>query len=332
MRQVKQSTQRIVMVFMADESDHVSGLAGLTLTITASKDGAAFASISPTVTDRGSGWYAITLTTSHTGTLGDLALHVTGTGADPADVLLQVVADLPGIAQTGDAYARLGAAGAGLTALGDARIANLDAAVTTRAATGEAAAALAAYGGPTKAELDAGLAAVATATDMTTALASLATLLSRLSAANAQAIADWIDGGRLDLLLDAAASRPNGEVTVNVVASAGLVNQAAVAFKVGDRRPALEGLLKHADGTAVNLAGATVKFLMRPRHGTTPKVDAAATVIDAAAGQVRYEWAAADLDTVGHFEGEWEVDFGSSVKQTFPGAGFIQIAVGAGVA
>ena len=38
-------------------------------------------------------------------------------------------------AQSGDAYARLGAAGAGLTALGDTRIANLDAAVSTRLAT-----------------------------------------------------------------------------------------------------------------------------------------------------------------------------------------------------
>jgi hypothetical protein len=35
-------------------------------------------------------------------------------------------------AQTGDAFARVGAAGAGLTALGDARLANLDAAVSTR--------------------------------------------------------------------------------------------------------------------------------------------------------------------------------------------------------
>jgi hypothetical protein len=37
--------------------------------------------------------------------------------------------------QTGDSFARIGAAGAGLTALGDARIANLDAAVSTRMAT-----------------------------------------------------------------------------------------------------------------------------------------------------------------------------------------------------
>lgn len=37
--------------------------------------------------------------------------------------------------QTGDSYARLGAAGAGLTALGDTRIANLDASVTSRMAS-----------------------------------------------------------------------------------------------------------------------------------------------------------------------------------------------------
>lgn len=37
-------------------------------------------------------------------------------------------------AQTGDAYSRIGAAGAGLTALGDTRLANLDAAVSSRLA------------------------------------------------------------------------------------------------------------------------------------------------------------------------------------------------------
>ncbi len=37
-----------------------------------------------------------------------------------------------GTAQTGDSFARIGAAGAGLTALGDARIANLDATISSR--------------------------------------------------------------------------------------------------------------------------------------------------------------------------------------------------------
>jgi hypothetical protein len=77
---------------MADSSDHIAGKTGLTLTITASKAGAAFSSISPTVTELASGWYKLALTTSHTDTLGDLALHVTGTGADPTDLVMQVSA------------------------------------------------------------------------------------------------------------------------------------------------------------------------------------------------------------------------------------------------
>lgn len=92
MRNLKQSTATNVMVLMVDATDHVTGETGLTLTVTASKDGAAFAPISPTVTERGNGWYNLALTTAHTDTLGDLALHVTGTGADPADLLCRVVA------------------------------------------------------------------------------------------------------------------------------------------------------------------------------------------------------------------------------------------------
>lgn len=93
---LKQSTARNVMVLMVDSTDHVSGKTGLTLTITASKDGGAFASITPTVTERGDGWYSLALTTAHTDTLGDFALHITGTGADATDRSWMVVAQIPG--------------------------------------------------------------------------------------------------------------------------------------------------------------------------------------------------------------------------------------------
>lgn len=92
MRELKRSTAANVMLWLASASDHISGATGLTLTITASKDGGAFTSITLTVTERGSGWYSLALTASHTDTLGDLALHVTATGADTADVLLRVIA------------------------------------------------------------------------------------------------------------------------------------------------------------------------------------------------------------------------------------------------
>lgn len=109
MAMLKQSTARSRVILMVDSSDHVTGKTGLTLTITASKDGGSFASITPTVTELATGFYKLALTTSHTDTLGDLALHITSSGADPTDVVDEVVLDLPGVAQTGDNYARLGA-------------------------------------------------------------------------------------------------------------------------------------------------------------------------------------------------------------------------------
>lgn len=93
---LKQNTARTIMILMIDSADHLTGKTGLTLTITASKDGDAFAAIAPTVADLGDGWYSLDLTTGHTDTLGDLALHITATGADPTDRSYQVLAELPG--------------------------------------------------------------------------------------------------------------------------------------------------------------------------------------------------------------------------------------------
>ena len=108
MRSVVKDSAANLMVFMTDSSDHVSGKASLTLTITASKDGGVFGSITPTVTERGSGWYALALTSSHTDVLGDLALHITASGADPTDLVVQIVsapADISGLALESTAQA-----------------------------------------------------------------------------------------------------------------------------------------------------------------------------------------------------------------------------------
>jgi hypothetical protein len=100
MRFAFQSVARNLPIFMADSADHLTGKTGLTLTIEASKDGGSFASITPTVTELAHGWYLLALTTSHTDTIGDLALHITASGADPSDVLLQVVSPTRGLAGT----------------------------------------------------------------------------------------------------------------------------------------------------------------------------------------------------------------------------------------
>jgi hypothetical protein len=84
------------MLLMVSSTDHIAGVAGATLTLTASKAGGAFGSISPTVVDRGNGWYSVALTGAHLDTLGDFALHATAASCDPSDPLIEVVAYDPG--------------------------------------------------------------------------------------------------------------------------------------------------------------------------------------------------------------------------------------------
>ena len=97
MRELLQSTAENVMVFMVLSSDSKTGATGKTLTITLSKNGGSFNSISPTVTDRGNGWYNLALTTSHTDTLGDIALHIEAADCDPSDLKHFVVPATSGL-------------------------------------------------------------------------------------------------------------------------------------------------------------------------------------------------------------------------------------------
>jgi len=94
MRLLKQSTAANVISHCLDFVEEAGMLEAVQAAGFQLKNGAAFASISPTVTERGSGWYNLALTTSHTDTLGDLAVHVTASGADPTDFLCRVSARL----------------------------------------------------------------------------------------------------------------------------------------------------------------------------------------------------------------------------------------------
>lgn len=115
---------------MVSSSDHVTAVTGITPTVTLSKAGGAFAAAAGTVTEISAGWYKIALTTTDTNTLGDLAFHITGTGADPTDFALQVVAFDP-----------LSATNLGLS--------NLDAAVSSRGTSNYAGGAVAGVTGVT---------------------------------------------------------------------------------------------------------------------------------------------------------------------------------------
>ncbi len=88
MRSLKQNTARSVMIFMTDITDPTVGLAGLTPTVTLSKNGAAFAAMSgAAATDRSNGWYSVPLDATDTNTLGDLALRATAAGANTTSVI-----------------------------------------------------------------------------------------------------------------------------------------------------------------------------------------------------------------------------------------------------
>lgn len=102
---------------------------------------------------------------------------------------------------------------------------------------------------------------------------------------------------------------------------------ARIRTKQNDTRPVVNATLLDAAGAPVSLTGATVKFIMRAVDASTTKVDSAATVVDSSAGRVRYTWVAADTDTVGEFEAEFEVTYSDGGVETFPKVGYITVTI-----
>jgi hypothetical protein len=93
-----------------------------------------------------------------------------------------------------------------------------------------------------------------------------------------------------------------------------------IRVKENDLRPYAFTIAKKG-GQVFPLTGATgVTFRMRHRDedpSNTPKVEAAGTFPDAAAGEMQYQWVAGDTDTPGTYFAEWTVDW-SGEDETFP--------------
>ncbi len=94
----KISTGVDIPFFVYDSTDRTVGKTGLSsFTITAAKSGeTSMSTITPTVTEQGSGWYFMTLTTTHTNTKGFMNFYITKTGGEIKPFSIQVVTDLPG--------------------------------------------------------------------------------------------------------------------------------------------------------------------------------------------------------------------------------------------
>lgn len=197
MYELDQSTSLPTQIFVFDSAGvGVTGKVDGDFTKRISKNGGAFAAMTVTITESENGFYSLTISSSHSDTLGTLTISfiasgtmrinlqfkvvvatasslsaripaaLTGAGNMKADMVAldgsaQSATDLKDFAddgynpatnkvtgvlltdtvttytgntpQTGDSFVRLGAGGAGLTALGDVRIANLDATVSSRA-------------------------------------------------------------------------------------------------------------------------------------------------------------------------------------------------------
>lgn len=93
MFQIKQSTAITVPFFAYDSNgDGVTGVADGSWTKRISKNGAAFGAMTVTISEMENGWYSIPLSTSHTDTLGFLAVSLSATGVKRVNLLWNVSA------------------------------------------------------------------------------------------------------------------------------------------------------------------------------------------------------------------------------------------------
>jgi hypothetical protein len=90
--ELTQSTANEPIPFLLiDSTLHIAGKTSLTPTVTISKNGGAFITPAGAITELGNGWYKIAANATDTDTLGPLIVHAEASGADPVDLVYQVV-------------------------------------------------------------------------------------------------------------------------------------------------------------------------------------------------------------------------------------------------
>lgn len=87
-----------------------------------------------------------------------------------------------------------------------------------------------------------------------------------------------------------------------------------LSFVAGDTAPSITGTLTNISEADLAAASA-VRFQMRLLTEFRYTVDGVATVTSAAAKEVRYDWAAGDLDTPGDYASRWLVVFADTTLE-----------------
>ena len=98
-------------------------------------------------------------------------------------------------------------------------------------------------------------------------------------------------------------------------------------IREGDQLPPIEGILKSADGTIIDLTNADSVMFHMKSNSNQLKVSAPATIVNAAAGHVAYSWAEDDTSTPGSYFAEFEVIWPNDLKQSFPNRDYIRVIV-----
>lgn len=98
--------------------------------------------------------------------------------------------------------------------------------------------------------------------------------------------------------------------------------------KANDTEPSIQATLT-SGGSPIGLTGSTVKFILADKTSGAVKVNAAAVVVDAAAGIVRYDWdgVAGDTDTPASYQAEWEITDSDGGVRTVPTTTYITVDV-----
>lgn len=98
-------------------------------------------------------------------------------------------------------------------------------------------------------------------------------------------------------------------------------------LKRGDLGRSIRYTLQAPDGSAIDLTGASVRFLMSNHETGASVVAAAATIVTPTSGIVQYDWQANDVLAAGIFDGEFEVTYPDSRTETFPNYSYIEIII-----